>query len=96
MCVRVFLYGWYNLRNYDLGANLFGYRQKVFGYEDGLCCRGPWVGAMLGNVIGGWLSDKVFEKRRKPVMLLTTISTVFMMYCLIYSPNAPVILNVAT
>ncbi len=58
----------------------------------GFVAAAPWVGAMLGNVIGGWLSDKVFDKRRKPVMLLTTISTVFMMYSLIYSPNNPVVL----
>jgi sugar phosphate permease len=58
----------------------------------GFVAAAPWVGAMLGNVIGGWLSDKVFDKRRKPVMLLPTISTVFMMYSLIYSPNNPVIL----
>lgn len=29
------------LANYDLGANLLSYRQEVFGYEDGLCCRSP-------------------------------------------------------
>ena len=58
----------------------------------GFVAAAPWVGAILGNVIGGWMSDKVFDKRRKPVMLLTTISTVFMMYSLIYAPNSPVIL----
>lgn len=58
----------------------------------GFVAAAPWVGAMLGNIIGGWLSDTVFAQRRKPVMLLTTASTVFMMYSLVYSPNDPVVL----
>ncbi|WP_245755067.1 MFS transporter [Pelosinus propionicus] len=58
----------------------------------GFVAAAPWLGAMLGNIIGGWLSDKVFAQRRKPVMLLTTASTVFMMYSLVYSPNDPVVL----
>jgi sugar phosphate permease len=58
----------------------------------GFVAAAPWVGAMLGNLIGGWLSDKVFDKRRKPVMLLTAASTVCMMYSLLYSPNDPIIL----
>ena len=59
----------------------------------GFVAAAPWVGAVLGNIIGGWLSDKVFDKRRKPVMLITTSSTVFMMYTLIYAPNNPLLLG---
>ncbi|MDR3561487.1 MAG: MFS transporter [Negativicutes bacterium] len=59
----------------------------------GIVAASPWVGAILGNLIGGWLSDKVFDKRRKPVILLTAISTVVMMYSLLYAPNDPVILG---
>lgn len=58
----------------------------------GFVAAAPWVGAMAGNIIGGWLSDKVFAGRRKPVMLITTAATVVMMYLLIYSPNEPVLL----
>ncbi|MGW9018576.1 MFS transporter [Priestia megaterium] len=58
----------------------------------GFVASAPWVGAMLGNIIGGWLSDKVFDKRRKPVMLLTAASTICMMYMLIYAPNNPIVL----
>lgn len=58
----------------------------------GFVAAAPWVGAMLGNIIGGWLSDKVFDKRRKPNMMLTAASTVGMMYSLLYSPNDPVVL----
>lgn len=59
----------------------------------GFVAAAPWVGAMLGNLIGGWLSDKIFDKRRKPVMMLTAASTVCMMYSLLYAPNDPVILS---
>lgn len=59
----------------------------------GFVAAAPWVGAMLGNLIGGWLSDKIFDKRRKPVMILTAASTVCMMYSLLYSPNDPVVLG---
>lgn len=59
----------------------------------GFVAAAPWVGAMLGNLIGGWLSDKVFDRRRKPVMILTAASTVCMMYSLLYSPNDPVVLG---
>jgi len=59
----------------------------------GFVAAAPWVGAMLGNLIGGWLSDKIFDKRRKPVMILTAASTVCMMYSLLYAPNDPIVLS---
>jgi len=59
----------------------------------GFVAAAPWIGAMLGNIIGGWLSDKVFDKRRKPNMMLTSASTVCMMYSLLYAPNDPFVLG---
>jgi sugar phosphate permease len=56
----------------------------------GFVAAAPFVGAVLGNVVGGWLSDRVFQKRRKPTMMLSTIATVVMMYALVYAPNDPV------
>ncbi|MDR3560616.1 MAG: MFS transporter [Negativicutes bacterium] len=58
----------------------------------GFVASAPWIGAVLGNILGGWLSDKVFDKRRKPVMMLTAAATVGMMYSLVYAPNDPFIL----
>ncbi|MBP2631202.1 MAG: major facilitator superfamily 1 [Firmicutes bacterium] len=58
----------------------------------GFVAAAPWIGAMLGNLIGGWLSDKVFDRRRKPNMMLTAASTVGMMYSLLYAPNDPFVL----
>jgi len=59
----------------------------------GLVAATPWVGAVIGNIIGGLLSDRVFDLRRKPLMIITSASTVFMMYALLYAPNDPVSLG---
>lgn len=56
----------------------------------GLVSAAPWVGAVLGNVIGGFLSDRVLGKRRKPGMMLSALATAVMMYLLINSPADPV------
>ena len=58
----------------------------------GAVASAPWVGAIVGNLVGGWLSDRVFAGRRKPVMLITSVATVGMMYALLYAPNTPVLL----
>ncbi|WP_248796451.1 MFS transporter [Pseudomonas sp. MWU13-2105] len=52
----------------------------------------PWVGAIIGNLLGGWLSDKVFDRRRKPAMLITALATVVMMIVLLNSPDDPTLL----
>ena len=59
----------------------------------GFVAAAPWVGAILGSLIGGYLSDNFFEKRRKPLMLLTALATSGMMYALIYTPNDAVLLS---
>jgi MFS transporter, ACS family, glucarate transporter len=55
----------------------------------GIVASAPWVGAIVGNLLGGWLSDNFFDKRRKPVMLITSATTVIMMYTLIEAPSEP-------
>ena len=59
----------------------------------GLVAAAPWVGAVVGNLLGGIVSDKVFESRRKPNMLITAISTVVLMYSLLYAPRDPTALG---
>lgn len=58
----------------------------------GLVASSPWIGAIIGNILGGFISDRIFNKRRKPVMLITTFSTVIMMYILISMPSIPVLI----
>jgi ACS family glucarate transporter-like MFS transporter len=58
----------------------------------GAVASAPWVGAIVGNLLGGWLSDRVFARRRKPVMMITSVATVGMMYALLFAPNDPMLL----
>jgi sugar phosphate permease len=61
--------------------------EKHFSFiKMGFVASAPWVGAVLGNLVGGCISDKVFHKRRKPLMLVSTLSTFIMMLLLINSP----------
>ncbi|MCC9006552.1 MFS transporter [Pseudomonas putida] len=55
----------------------------------GLVSAAPWVGAVLGNLLGGYCSDRWLAGRRKPGMLLSALGTSVMMYLLINSPTDP-------
>lgn len=55
----------------------------------GFVAAAPWVGAVAGNILGGWLSDRVLDGRRKPGMLLSALLTAGTMYALINSPADP-------
>jgi len=57
----------------------------------GFVAAAPWVGAVVGNILGGLLSDRVLGKRRKPGMMISALSTAIMMYALINSPADPVL-----
>jgi len=59
----------------------------------GLVAAAPFAGAVTGNIIGGWLSDRAFAKRRKPTMMISAVATVVMMYSLVYAPNEPAVLG---
>ncbi|MDR3577200.1 MAG: MFS transporter [Anaerolineaceae bacterium] len=53
----------------------------------GFLASAPFVGAVLGNLLGGVISDRVLNKRRKPLMLVSAICTTITMYALVYAPN---------
>lgn len=52
-----------------------------------LLAASPFAGTVLGNFVGGWLSDHVFGRRRKPLMIVSAIATSFTMYALVYAPQ---------
>lgn len=60
----------------------------------GFVAAAPWVGAVVGNLLGGLLSDRLLGKRRKPGMLISALSTAGMMLALINSPADPVLYGV--
>lgn len=57
----------------------------------GFVAAAPWVGAVVGNILGGFLSDRLLGKRRKPGMLLSALATAGMMFALINSPADPML-----
>ncbi|WP_233342807.1 MFS transporter [Burkholderia cepacia] len=57
----------------------------------GFVAAAPWVGAVVGNILGGLLSDRLLGKRRKPGMMLSALATVGMMFALIHSPADPLL-----
>ena len=56
----------------------------------GFVAAAPWLGAVVGNILGGLFADRVLDKRRKPGMLISAASTAVMMYVLINAPVDPV------
>ena len=67
------------------------YLVKEAGYsftKMGFVAAAPWVGGLIGAVSGGYVSDKLFKRRRKPTMLITAISTVIMMVIMLNIPNS--------
>lgn len=52
-----------------------------------LLSASPFLGTVFGNFLGGFLSDHVFKKRRKPLMIVSAASTSLTMYSLVYAPE---------
>jgi ACS family glucarate transporter-like MFS transporter len=63
--------------------------KKLSVMNMGFVASAPWVGAVVGNILGGFIADRLLDKRRKPGMLLSALSTAVMMYLLINSPTDP-------
>jgi MFS family permease len=54
----------------------------------GFLASAPFVGAVLGNLLGGVISDWLLNKRRKPLMIVSAFCTTLTMYALVYAPNS--------
>jgi sugar phosphate permease len=53
----------------------------------GFLASAPFLGAVVGNLLGGLLSDRMLGKRRKPLMMLSAFGTIFTMLALVYAPD---------
>ncbi|MGD0661464.1 MAG: MFS transporter [Syntrophorhabdales bacterium] len=60
----------------------------------GLLAALPSCGSFVGFIGGGWASDRLWRGRRKPMMFLTAIAAVIMMYLLANVPASQGILAV--
>ena len=69
-----------------------GNGKEIYGSEARDGSRSTMDGAIVGNIVGGWFSDKLINKRRKPNMMFTAFTSIFMMYSLVYLPNDPYLL----
>lgn len=54
----------------------------------GFVAAAPWAGGLIGSILGGWISDRLLHKRRKPTMLLTALSTCLMMIVMVNLPES--------
>jgi sugar phosphate permease len=50
----------------------------------------PFAGAVAGNLAGGWISDRLLQARRKPLMMLGAAATTVTTFILIYAPASPI------
>jgi sugar phosphate permease len=60
----------------------------------GLLAAVPFCGSFIGYAGGGWASDRLWRGRRKPMIFLTAIAAVIMMYLLANAPASQTILAV--
>jgi len=58
-----------------------------------LLASAPFAGNVLGNLVGGWISDNIFARRRKPLMLVSAFFTIFMMAIMMNAPHDKVMLT---
>lgn len=63
-------------------------------FKMGFLAAAPFAGAVAGNIIGGLISDRFLNQRRKPLMLCSGLFTTIMMYSLIYAPNDVMLLGI--
>lgn len=48
----------------------------------------PFIGGFIGSIFGGWISDNIFGRRRKPTMIFTALATILMMVVMIHVPQS--------
>ena len=62
--------------------------EKGFSFmRMGFVAAMPCIGGFVGSISGGWISDNIFGRRRKPTMLFTALATVIMMAVMLNVPE---------
>jgi sugar phosphate permease len=90
-------YFFMNSVNYGLLTWIPMYLVNEKGYslmKMGLLASTPAIGGLIGAILGGVLSDKVFLKRRKPTMIMTAVFAAIMMFVVTNIPNNGVLIAI--
>jgi sugar phosphate permease len=90
-------YFFMNSVNYGLLTWIPMYLVNEKGYslmKMGLLASTPAIGGLIGAILGGVLSDKVFLKRRKPTMIMTAFFAAIMMFVVTNIPNNGVLIAI--
>ncbi|MEH2919596.1 MFS transporter [Samsonia erythrinae] len=68
---------------------LYLVKEKGFDFMSmGLVATMPCIGGFIGAIFGGYVSDKLLGRRRKPTMIFTAISTILMMIIMLNIPQS--------
>jgi sugar phosphate permease len=68
---------------------LYLVKEKGFDFmRMGMVASMPCIGGFVGAIGGGFISDKLLGRRRKPTMIFTAISTVIMMVIMLNIPQS--------
>lgn len=73
------------------------YLKEARGYaalDMGLMSATPFIGGLIGALIGGWVSDRFFRSRRKPTMMITAFATAVLMAVVLMLPNNSMLLAI--
>ncbi|MDY3679304.1 MAG: MFS transporter [Actinomyces urogenitalis] len=72
------------------------YLKESRGYDAlnmGLMSATPFIGGLVGALLGGWVSDHIFRSRRKPTMMITALGTAVLMAIVLVIPNNTALLG---
>ncbi|MGG4663290.1 MFS transporter [Providencia vermicola] len=70
--------------------------EKGFSFmKMGFVASMPFIGGFIGSITGGWISDKILGRRRKPTMLFTAVATIAMMLVMLNVPESTTAVAVA-
>ncbi len=84
------VYFFMNNVNYGMLTWIPSYLVAARGYsfmKMGFVASAPAIGGLVGALIGGVVSDRLFRGRRKPTMIVTALMTAVMMVVLLTAPQ---------